>query len=177
MRDMSETTEVLRIGKRMAQAEAHRFLQHDERASFARMFCASIVQALWSTRWGCNKSLWPLPELSAPMTGCPKSSKPNPIAVAMGEAAGALDPQAGSYVIGSIYTSLLPDQQRSERGAYYTPPSLVLRLLDTATRAGLDWRTCSVCDPACGGGAFLVPVAVRIIAENRNVPANGLLRS
>jgi adenine-specific DNA-methyltransferase len=176
-RGMSETIEVLRIGKRKAQAEANRFLQHDERVLFARMFCASIVQAFWSNVLRFDKSPWALPELFVSVTGLPSNSKLNPMATNMGSTAGALDLQEASYFIGSIYTSLLPDKQRSEWGAYYTPPPLVRRLLDTATQAGLDWRTCSVCDPACGGGAFLVPIAARIIAENRRVPSKVLVRS
>jgi len=34
-----------------------------------------------------------------------------------------------------------------------------------ATQAGVDWVTCQVLDPACGGAAFLAPVALRIAAE------------
>jgi len=62
------------------------------------------------------------------------------------------------YIVGTIYTSLLPDDFRSKNGVYYTPPSLTQRLIKQATKAGVDWKTAKVLDPACGGGAFLAPV-------------------
>jgi adenine-specific DNA-methyltransferase len=69
-----------------------------------------------------------------------------------------------AYLIGSTYAAMLPPDYRSDRGVYYTPPLVVRRLLDAATTAGVDWATCRVLDPACGGGAFLAPVAARMVA-------------
>ena len=37
--------------------------------------------------------------------------------------------------------------------------------LDLATEAGVDWRKARVLDPACGGGAFLSPLAQRLAAS------------
>ena len=68
-------------------------------------------------------------------------------------------------MIGALYTGTMPKQRRAELGAYYTPPALSDRLLDMATEAGVDWRTAQVLDPACGGGAFLSPVARRMVAS------------
>lgn len=68
--------------------------------------------------------------------------------------------------MGSLYTVMLPDSMRSELGAYYTPPPLVSRLIDNAERAGTNFRSCSIIDPACGGGAFL-PVASRMLRSER----------
>jgi adenine-specific DNA-methyltransferase len=48
---------------------------------------------------------------------------------------------------------------------YYTPPALTERLLDLVEEAGVDWGHGRVLDPACGGGAFLVPVAQRMLAH------------
>ena len=62
-----------------------------------------------------------------------------------------------------IYTGMMPDRLRAELGAYYTPPALCERLLDMAMEAGVDWRSARILDPACGGGAFLSPVARRIM--------------
>jgi adenine-specific DNA-methyltransferase len=58
---------------------------------------------------------------------------------------------------------MLPTEFRVRYGIYYTPPALAERLLDQATEAGIDWATARVLDPACGGGAFLAPVAKRIM--------------
>ncbi|MES9883030.1 MAG: N-6 DNA methylase, partial [Sedimenticola sp.] len=67
-----------------------------------------------------------------------------------------------AYQVGELYTKLLPKEYRSAHGIYFTPPSLTLRLLDNAESAGINWTVSSVIDPACGGGAFLAPVALRM---------------
>ena len=58
----------------------------------------------------------------------------------------------------------MPKKLRSRLGSYYTPPRLCERLLDMATETGVDWSTARVLDPACGGGAFLSPIARRMAA-------------
>ena len=73
-----------------------------------------------------------------------------------------LDVADASYAIGVLYTSMMPGGMRARHGAYYTPPALCEALLDMAEEAGVDWRSARVLDPACGGGAFLSPVAQRM---------------
>ena len=85
------------------------------------------------------------------------------MAAAVGNGCGELDPSAAGYRIGSLYTGLMPEEIRSQFGAYYTPPSLCERLLDMVSAAGVEWATTRVLDPACGGGAFLSPVAKRMV--------------
>ena len=77
-------------------------------------------------------------------------------------AAAGLDVLDAGYLIGVLYTGMMPAGFRARLGAYYTPPALCERLLDMATEAGVDWRSARVLDPACGGGAFLAPVARRM---------------
>ncbi len=74
--------------------------------------------------------------------------------------------QCGAH-IGSIYTALLPRKYRSQNGIYYTPHIIAERLLDVLTVQGVAWDIHTVIDPACGGGAFLVPVINRIIGHHR----------
>jgi adenine-specific DNA-methyltransferase len=57
----------------------------------------------------------------------------------------------------------LPEAYRSNYGIFYTPPEIVEHLLAMAEEAGVSWNTCRVLDPACGGGAFLLPVALRMV--------------
>ncbi|MFI7517525.1 Eco57I restriction-modification methylase domain-containing protein [Micromonospora echinofusca] len=101
----------------------------------------------------------------------------------------------GAEELGSVYESLLElvprvdlddrtfrlvtvsGNDRKTTGSYYTPPSLVSALLDTALDPLLDEATAgatsptdaearllalTVCDPACGSGHFLVAAARRI---------------
>lgn len=66
--------------------------------------------------------------------------------------------------LGRLYTQALPPAHRTKHGIFYTPPALVRRLLDKAEAAGHDWRAGRAIDPSCGGGAFLVEAAGRMLA-------------
>ena len=97
----------------------------------------------------------------------------------------------GSEELGSVYESLLElhpvlsvdagaftletagGNERKTTGSYYTPSSLIARLLDSALDPVLDEAArkpdpesailgLRVCDPACGSGHFLVAAAHRI---------------
>lgn len=95
----------------------------------------------------------------------------------------------GAEELGSVYESLLElhgdvesdgsfilrdvaGNQRKTTGSYYTPDPLIQNLLDTAldpvidryakSHIPADLLNITVCDPACGSGAFLVAAARRI---------------
>ena len=85
------------------------------------------------------------------------------LAQSIGALAASLPLVEGAHAITGLYTTLLPDHQRGALGAFYTPPALAERLLDMAGEAGVDWRTAKILDPACGGGAFLLPAAKRLM--------------
>ena len=84
------------------------------------------------------------------------------LAASMGRAVASLDPITASYWLSTAYTAMLPAAMRARLGIYYTPPELTSRLLDMAVELGADMRTWRVLDPACGGGAFMGPVALRM---------------
>lgn len=139
----------------------------DDRLALARSFGAHLVAAWWA-------AISPSPTTSAvgelraapiafSQVDLPSSARA--IAESLAASAARLDPETAGYQIGLIYTGMLPRPFRAELGVYYTPPALVSRLIDRASSAGVDWATCRVLDPACGGGAFLAPVARRILAE------------
>jgi adenine-specific DNA-methyltransferase len=98
-------------------------------------------------------------------------------ATALGDAAAALKVEEAGYLIGSTYAAMLPREVRARDGVYYTPPPLVSRLLDAAEEAGVDWSTARVLDPACGGGAFLGPVAIRMVAGLRGCNRRVVVRN
>ncbi len=66
--------------------------------------------------------------------------------------------------VGRIYTRLLPASHRKLHGIYYTPRPLTQRLIDDATRAGMDWLHGKVISPSCGAGAFMIEDARRMVA-------------
>jgi adenine-specific DNA-methyltransferase len=71
--------------------------------------------------------------------------------------------------IGRLYTQALPPTHRTKYGVFYTSPALVRRLLNKAEAAGHDWRAGRAIDPSCGGGAFLVEAAGRMLAAMNGV--------
>jgi adenine-specific DNA-methyltransferase len=74
----------------------------------------------------------------------------------------ASDPDA-VWEAAEAHRAALPEQLRSALGIFYTPPTVAERLLDDLAVAGARFDgTMRFCDPACGGGAFLLPVARRI---------------
>ena len=104
----------------------------------------------------------------------------------------------GPEELGSVYESLLelhPDlnadagtfelktaagHERKTTGSYYTPTSLIERLLDSALDPVLDQAvqkpdpatailSLKVCDPACGSGHFLIAAAHRIASRLASV--------
>lgn len=89
------------------------------------------------------------------------------VAEAIGLAASKLSVIHSSYLIGTVYTSVLPEITRAKGGIFYTPPALALRLIQMADNAGVDWSVAKILDPACGGGAFLAPICVKIMDEMR----------
>nr|WP_245243160.1 N-6 DNA methylase [Pararhodobacter sp. SW119] len=94
------------------------------------------------------------------------SVSPDLIAIAdrIGTAAAGLCLEVACDLLGRLYCSLLPRSLRANQGSYYTPPALAVLLLQRATEAGTDWRSCRVLDPACGGGALLLPALRRLLA-------------
>ncbi|WP_373031424.1 class I SAM-dependent DNA methyltransferase [Sulfurovum sp.] len=86
-----------------------------------------------------------------------------------------LDLDMASYLLGSIYTVMLPKEYRSKYGVFYTPPSLTERLLDMAEQAGTDWKKDQIIDPACGGGAFLAPIVKRMVKSLHGLDPNDII--
>lgn len=135
-----------------------------DREDLAQRICGRLVGDVWKSRvesvlpWNPHWRNLPSPSLAAFLNP--------PLQRATAALAPASVVELG-FLIGSLYTSLLPPDLRAGRGAYYTPPLLAERLLDLLAAEGCDWADVRVLDPACGGGAFLVPVANRILGDYR----------
>jgi adenine-specific DNA-methyltransferase len=117
----------------------------NDRLFFARSFLAELI----SVYLPC-------------ITQLPVPPADHSLAREMGMMVADLDIEMAAYLIGTTYTVMLPEDYRGRYGVFYTPPALTSRLLDLAEEAGIDWENAQVIDPACGGGAFLAPVAKRM---------------
>lgn len=140
----------------------------EERLPTARALVFATIRSYWSHAQKDGPKSWTLSALPREIDCAPISDSALALAHSMGSAAADLDGMEASYLIGVLYTAMMPGKVRAEFGAYYTPPALCERLLDMATEAGVDWRTAKVLDPACGGGAFLSPVARRMAEQLTN---------
>ncbi len=154
-------SEAVLAGRITARAHAAECAE-SVRPAIARTFCDAFVRSWWKELAGREAPLPlrnPLEEFERVALSAPLHT----LAERMGAAAAELEPETAAYAIGLTYTGMLPAAYRSSHGVYYTPPVLGARLIEQATNAGTDWTTARVLDPACGGGAFLAPVARRIL--------------
>jgi adenine-specific DNA-methyltransferase len=85
-------------------------------------------------------------------------------AEAFGRDVAALPVEEANAALGRLYTQALPAAHRTQHGIFYTPPRLVHRLLNKAEKAGHDWSKGRAVDPSCGGGAFLLTAAARMLS-------------
>ena len=167
---------ILNDGLVMARALASS-AENDGRLAFARAMAFTAVSAYWEATQEGAVDRWPVCDLPAPIALAQLSEPAAALAQSVGIAAAALDVMEASYLIGVLYTAMMPGKVRADFGAYYTPPALCERLLDTAAEAGVDWRSARVLDPACGGGAFLSPVARRMADSLKDCSARIALKN
>lgn len=143
----------------------------------ARSFVYRVVSEYWNRAPEVADSPWPLRELTPDISLVPLTAEAQDLALKLGKAVARLDVARAGYRIGVIYTGTMPAQIRARLGAHYTPPPLCERLLDMATGAGVDWLRAKVLDPACGGGAFLSPLARRMANSLEGYGAETVVRS
>lgn len=162
--------------KIMARALADTF-PADRQLSLARAFGTRLIEAWWQ---GLTRDdIYPQ-ELRPQLQPYQTDSLPE-AAITLADTIGCIttnfDAETAAYHIGMTYTSMLPAEHRGEYGIFYTPPSLTARLIDQVTAANIDWAKCRVLDPACGGGAFLSPIAQRIMDEQKDCSPKLLMQS
>lgn len=153
--------------KAMARGYAESKKTDKSRLTHARAYCTRVITAYWDALAQAKGSKL---KVRAVPTGVTLTTVPvdaQRVAEETGRLVASFPVEDAGYLIGSIYTVMLPSGLRSELGAYYTPPPLVSRLLDQAEGAGFDFGMGSAIDPACGGGAFLAPVALRMWSRAR----------
>ncbi len=132
-----------------------------------RLACAvtrHAIEAYWADIQG-DRERWPLPALEWDQPWPMVDPRALRLAGEIGEVMARDEPVSAGFKIGEIYTALLPAEFRARHGVFYTPPALTHRLLDLASKAGVDWTRAYVLDPGCGGGAFLTPVALKVLSS------------
>lgn len=89
----------------------------------------------------------------------------------------ALDFLSATYWLSTAYAMHSSPTLRSELAMFFTPPSLTNGLLDDLTSQGVDFSRQTFIDPACGGAAFLAPIAIRMrdALKSKGLPSKALL--
>lgn len=67
-----------------------------------------------------------------------------------------------AFWLSSLYSNLVSRKTRKYRALFFTPPKLSSQVIANLSEAGADFSTARFIDPACGGAAFLAPVACAI---------------
>lgn len=67
-----------------------------------------------------------------------------------------------AYWLATAYAHWLGEVVRTEQALYFTPPKLAERVIDNLVARGASLMDSHWHDPACGGAAFLVPIAQRM---------------
>lgn len=67
-----------------------------------------------------------------------------------------------TYWLSSSYALLADEDHRKQLAIFFTPVSLTKGLLDDLAAQGVNFGNHSFMDPACGGAAFLAPIALRM---------------
>ncbi len=70
--------------------------------------------------------------------------------------------EEAAYWVATSYATLVGEETRTQRALYFTHPVLAERVIDDLLSQGASLLDDHWHDPACGGAAFLVPVALRM---------------
>lgn len=118
-----------------------------------------------STLVGTVLRMWcevAFPALPNPKLPYSKSLATEPEVIAFVELLKRLGFLEATYWLSSTYAMQAEESYRKELAMFFTPVSLTNGLLDDLVDQGVDFGTQSFLDPACGGAAFLAPIALRI---------------
>lgn len=99
-----------------------------------------------------------------PSSGLPRSKKlaKTPELKAFVQSLQRLGFLEASYWLSSAYAMLADEHHRKHLAMFFTPASITRGLLNDLAEQGVDFGTESFIDPACGGAAFLAPIALRM---------------
>ena len=109
----------------------------------------------------CKKDFPSVPKFSLPIS---TDLEREPQLIAFVEILSELDFIDASYWLSTAYAMLSDDTTRKKLAMFFTPASLTTGLLSDLSDQGVDFSTQSFLDPACGGAAFLAPIALRMRA-------------
>lgn len=102
------------------------------------------------------------PSLPAPSLPHSRALASEPGVIAFVEILRQLGFLEATYWLSSAYAMSSEERYRKQLAMFFTPTSLTNGLLDDLAEQGVDFESQSFLDPACGGAAFLAPIALRM---------------
>lgn len=137
----------------------------------ARFSAASVVNAVLDAWY--RKSY---PRLAPGRVATPPSLNGNGRIEAFATALSRQPLLEAAYWLSSAYAKLLQEDRRKQLSMYFTPPTLASRVLGDLAARGAKFDKDVFLDPACGGSAFLVPIALRMKQSMKGrISAEGLI--
>ncbi|MHB1098563.1 MAG: Eco57I restriction-modification methylase domain-containing protein [Burkholderiales bacterium] len=115
--------------------------------------------------------LWQKAEYPLLTTRTPRGTSPLLAQVPVGDFSSWLARQSfneAAYWLATAYSYWVGDKVRTEQALYFTPPKLAERVIDDLVARGASLADSHWHDPACGGAAFLVPIAQRMAQAMTN---------
>ena len=112
--------------KSRARKFAENIKKDVSRLSIARVFCTAIVTAYWAELCRAQGAEWDIRPHGLALPSLPANE--HGMARSIGALIASFPVEDSGYLIGSIYTVMLPETMRSDMGAYYTPPPMVNRV-------------------------------------------------
>ncbi|AWH86302.1 SAM-dependent methyltransferase [Flavobacterium album] len=170
----TDPLKTLHSGRIMAKAWA-KDLPENKKFDLVQNFIRQVIVVYWQIVHDKPVNLKRLPPFQYSFRKARLDNSATAVANALGRAVARFGVTEAAFHVGTIYTSLLPDTLRSKNGIFYTPPSLSSRLIEMSEASGVNWSTAKVADPACGGGAFLAPVALKIMESLPDLKGLGLV--
>ena len=131
-------------------------------AAASQLNCDATIVAGTALRLWCKQQFKfaPAPKLPSSSELAATSQLKNFVGLLM-----EMDFLEASYWLSSTYAMLADEAYRKKLAMFFTPASLTRGLLDDLAAQGVDFGKHSFMDPACGGAAFLAPIAFRMKEE------------
>jgi adenine-specific DNA-methyltransferase len=165
---------VIELGK-FALKSLTKEVHNDHKLAYAQIITYKVIESYWKYIHQGTTTLRTIPNLELRFVIDEVNDPVSSIADSIGKAAASLGVIEASYLLGNVYTSMLPENIRAAHGIFYTPPSLTSRLIKMANDAGVDWKTARVIDPACGGGAFLAPICLKKVEALKHLSSSEII--
>jgi adenine-specific DNA-methyltransferase len=162
------------VGQTIAKVSAEKKKSHSARLRYAQSFCGRVLFLYWKKISRLNGSTFRIRD--CPISFHFLNEDDQQICSDIAEALIQFPDYQSGYLLGTLYTAMLPEAFRSQLGAYYTPPPIANRLIEVTAEAGFDWSNGKIIDPACGGAAFLAPIASKICETQSSKSPESILK-